>query len=387
MADDRKSQSRIVYFSDALRVGGAERYLSLLAANLDRDAFEPAAIVNGMGRLEDLAASMERAKVPVHEASLNMPYSPAGVAGFISLLRRLRPSILHCNLPGPWGSQYSLVAPLARIAGVPHVVSTEHLPMVPPFAKGKLLKSFGNLSIERVITVSEDNVRYLIGYHHIRRDKVRVVRIGTPEPARGKRADIRRKLGLATGDFLCIMVGSLEARKGHVRAFEALASTDAGVKLLVAGSGEREGEYRSKAAALGLGGRVHFLGYRTDIDALLMECDVLLCPSTLEATPYVILEAMAAGLPVVASRLYGIPEIVLDGKTGILFDPAASGGLVRAVDSLFRDRGVGARMGQAGKRRWEEAFRLERCITETEAVYREVLGTPSTTHKARYCGL
>jgi glycosyltransferase involved in cell wall biosynthesis len=149
------------------------------------------------------------------------------------------------------------------------------------------------------------------------------------------------------------------------------------VKLLVAGSGAREGECRARAAALGLADRVRFLGYRRDVDALLPECDVLLCPSTLEATPYVIFEAMAAGLPVIASRLYGIPEIVHDGKTGILFDPAAGGELVRAIDSLFRDRRRGARMGEAGRRRWEKEFRLERCIAETEAVYREVLGTTS----------
>jgi len=377
MAAGLKSPVRIVYFSDALWVGGAERYLYLLAANLTRDAFEPAVIVNGTGRLEELSASMERAGIPVHAVSLNLPYSPAGVAGFVSLLRRLHPSILHCNLPGPWGSQYSLVAPLAKLAGVPHVVSTEHLPMVPSFAKGRLFKGFGSLSIERVVTVSEDNVRYLTGYHRIRREKVRVVRLGTPEPAREKSADIRRELDLTAGDFLCIMVGSLEERKGHVTAFEALTATDSGVKLIVAGSGAREEEYRARAAALGLADRVRFLGYRRDVDALLPECDVLLCPSTLEATPYVIFEAMAAGLPVIASRLYGIPEIVHDGKTGILFDPAAGGELVRAIDSLFQDRRRGARMGEAGRRRWEKEFRLERCIAETEAVYREVLGTTS----------
>jgi glycosyltransferase involved in cell wall biosynthesis len=377
MANDPRIPARVVYFSDAGWVGGAERYLYLLATNLERTEFEPSVVVNGAARLEGLAAPLERAGVPVHAASLNLPYSPAGIVGFISLLRRLRPSILHCNLPGPWDSQYSLVAPLARIAGVRHVVSTEHLPMVPPFAKGRLFKSLGTLSIERIITVSDDNVRYLTGSHHIRRDKIRVVRIGTPEPLRGTSADIRRELHCAAGDFLCAMVGSLEERKGHGTAFEALRATDVGVKLLVVGSGEREGEYRAKAAALGLAERVHFLGYRTDVDDLLRECDVLLCPSTLEATPYVVLEAMAASLPVIASRLYGIPEIVLDGTTGILFDPPSGRDLAAAIDSLFRDRRLGARMGEAGRRRWEESFRLGRCIAETQAIYREVLGGSS----------
>ena len=365
---------RIVYYSDAPWAGGAERYLYLLATNLSRGVFEPAVILNRNPGLEEFAASLAAANVPVHEASLNMPRSAAGISEFISLLRHLGPSILHCNLPGPWGAQYSLVAPLARLAGLRHVVTTEHLPMVPPFAKGRLLKDFGNRWIDRVITVSEDNVRFLTGSYRIPQAKIRVVRIGIPRPTTDGNRSVRDELGIAKSDFLCIMIGSLEERKGHVRAFEALAALEARVKLLVAGAGEMEADYRTKAAALGLGDRVRFLGHRTDVGALLGSCDILLCPSTLEATPYVILEAMAAGLPVVASRIYGIPEIVLDGATGILVDPSANDELIRAINSISRDQALRVRMGEAGRRRWEEAFRIERCVAETEAVYREVLG-------------
>jgi glycosyltransferase involved in cell wall biosynthesis len=366
---------RVVYYSDAPWAGGAERYLYLLAANLSRDLFEPAVLVNRNPGLEEFRRSLVAANVPVREVSLNLPRSAAGVSEFVSHLRRLRPSILHCNLPGPWGAQYSLVAPLAKLAGVRRVVTTEHLPMVPPFAKGRLLKGLGSHWIDRVITVSEDNVRYLTGSYRVPREKIRVVRIGTPRPAMDEHRDVRHELGFARDDFLCIMIGSLEERKGHVGAFEALTALEARVKLLVAGVGKKEEDYRMKVDALGLGGRVRFLGYRTDVGTLLGSCDLLLCPSTLEATPYVILEAMAAGLPVVASRIYGIPEIVLDGGTGILVEPSAGDELVRAIDTLSRDQALRVRMGEAGKRRWEEAFRIERCVAETEAVYREVLKT------------
>jgi glycosyltransferase involved in cell wall biosynthesis len=371
---ERNNPKRIVYFSDAGWVGGAERYLYLLASRLDRTAFEPSVVVNDPERLADLTGLLEGAGITVYAASLRLPHSLRGVAGFVSLLRRLEPSILHCNLPGPWDSQYSLVAPLAKRAGVREVISTEHLPMVPPFLKGALLKRMGSRWISRVITVSDDNVRYLTRYHRIRRDKIRVVHIGTPEPAPESGKDIRQALALAPEDFVCIMIGSLEQRKGHLVAFEALAAMNPHLKLLVVGRGEREGEYRAKALALGLENRIRFLGYRTDIDALLRASDVLLCPSALEATPYVLLEAMAAGLPVIASRRFGIPEIVLHGTTGILLDPPGPAELGRAIDSLFRDRSLRLRLGEAGRRRWEESFRIERCVAETEAIYREVLG-------------
>jgi len=372
-----KSPIRIAYFSDAPWFGGAERYLELLAAGLNREEFRPELIMNRNLHLEAFAASMAGAGVPVHEVSLDVPRSPAGISSFISLLRRLRPAILHCNLPGPWGSQYSLVAPLARLAGVRHVVTTEHLPMVPPFAKGRLLRGFGSRWVERVITVSEDNVRYLADNHGVPREKIRVVRIGVPEPARGRSARIRESLGILKEEFLCVMIGSLEERKGHARAFEALAALPGGVKLIIAGAGEEERALRAKAASLGLERRVHFLGYRTDVDAILSECDALVLPSTFEATPYVIIEAMASGLPVVASNVYGIPEIVRDGETGILIDPGAPEDIVRAISSLARDRDRGARMGRAAKKRYEEMFRIDRCVEETQAVYRDLLRTAS----------
>ncbi len=249
--------------------------------------------------------------------------------------------------------------------------------MVPPFAKGRLLRGFGSRWVERVITVSEDNARSLVDIHGVPREKIRVVRIGVPEPARGASARIREPLGIPKEDFLCVMIGSLEERKGHARAFEALAALPASVKLLVAGAGEEERALRAAAASLGLERRVHFLGYRADVDALLAECDVLVLPSTLEATPYVIVEAMASGLPVVASNVYGVPEIVRDGETGILVDPRVRDDIVRAIAALAGDRERGARMGRAARMRYEAMFRVERCVEETEAVYREVLGAAS----------
>jgi glycosyltransferase involved in cell wall biosynthesis len=364
----------IVYFSDAPWFGGAEKYLLLLASGLNRREFSPELVVNRNPALASLASAAAGAGIPAHEVSLDMPRSPAGIPGFVSLLRRLRPSILHCNLPGPWGAQYSLVAPLARLAGVRHVVTTEHLPMVQPFAKGRLLRGFGSRWVERVITVSEDNVRYLVERHGVPRRKIRVVRIGIPEPVRGASAGVREGLGIPAEEFLCAMIGSLEERKGHAAAFEAIAALRGGVQLLVVGEGPEERALRDRAAALGIERRVRFLGYRGDVDAILAECDALVLPSTLEATPYVIVEAMAAGRPVVAGNVYGVPELVRDGETGMLVDPRAAPEIARAISILAADRDRRARMGAAARKRYEEMFRIERCVEETQSIYRELLG-------------
>lgn len=364
---------RVVYFSDSPWVGGAERYLHLLAANLPRGEFEPLAIVNGGERLDPLRGWLRASGVPVADSRLALPRSPRGIGDFVRALRGMRADILHCNQPGPWGAQYGLVAPLAKFAGVRAVVATEHLPMVPSFAKGRIVKSAGLLAIDRVITVSEDNAGHLVRNHRVPRSKIRVVLNGIPEPVPASREGARAVLGASADEVLCLVAASLEERKGHAVALGALETLPGRVRLLVAGAGPLDAALRERAASASLRGRVAMLGSRDDVPALLAACDVLLVPSFLEATPYVILEAMAAGRPVIASRVYGIPELVVDGETGILVEPGRSGELARAVGFLAGDADLARRLGQAGRRRCEERFRIERCVAETVAVYRELM--------------
>jgi glycosyltransferase involved in cell wall biosynthesis len=364
----------VAYFTDAPWVGGAEKYLFLIASHLCRADFSPTIIVNRNPRLDQLKEWCAEARIPTRDVSLNLPHSLAGVSDFMGVLRSVSPAILHCNLPGPWDSQCSLVAPVARLAGIRHVVSTEHLPMVPSFTWGRILKGFGTWWIDRVITVSEDNVAYLTRNHGVPRRKISVIRIGIPEPGPRADVDLRAELGISKDEFLCIMVGSLEQRKGHRMAFKALAALPAGIRLIVAGNGDGEKELHAAAEELGLGDRVRFLGRREDVDALLAASDALLLTSTLEATPFVIIEAMAARLPVIASRVYGIPELVLDGTTGILVNPERSDEISGAIATLARDRDLRVRMGNEGRKRYEAEFRIERCLAETETMYRALLG-------------
>ena len=106
----------------------------------------------------------------------------------------------------------------------------------------------------------------------------------------------------------------------------------------------------SKAGELGLDERIHFLGFRDDINSIMREVDLLILPSMMEATPYVIVEAMAAGLPVVASGIFGIPELVEDGKSGILVPPGDVEALALAVKHLVRDSDRRKDMGAEGRR-------------------------------------
>jgi glycosyltransferase involved in cell wall biosynthesis len=173
--------------------------------------------------------------------------------------------------------------------------------------------------------------------------------------------------------MLIAIVGALEERKGHATLFEALARLSVSVQAVIVGKGRMEREYREKAAALGLSDRVHFTGYRDDVPSIMRNIDILVVPSSVEATPYVILEAMEAGLPVVASSVFGIPEQVVDGETGLLVPAKDADGLANALRILQADPERRRLMGKNALRRYRARFTLERCVRGTIEVYRELM--------------
>jgi glycosyltransferase involved in cell wall biosynthesis len=159
-----------------------------------------------------------------------------------------------------------------------------------------------------------------------------------------------------------LFVGRLRIRKGVevlLAALPALRQRFPGVRLLLAGDGEHRVALEAKAAALGLGTAVAFLGRAgaARVRGLLNGALALVVPSTYEGMPLVVLEAMAAGVPVIASRVSGIPEVVVDGETGWLVPPEDPAALAAALAAVLADPAEAARRGEAGRRRAAERFR------------------------------
>lgn len=362
----------VAYYSDARYEGGAEKYIELLAGHLDRDRYAPAVIVAANETLEGFKARLKERGLPVHEA-VGHPLSPGGFKSLSGILREVGPAILHMNLPGPFDSCYGLVAPASRMAGVKNVVATEHLPMVPSFARARLLRRLSGRFIDRVITVSSDNRSHLMRNHGVREDKIRVVYNGIPEPREAVPAESLERLRDGGERFVVLIVGSLEHRKGHSILFEAMRDLPSNVVLAVAGEGESEDEYRIKVRQLGLEERVSFLGFRDDVPSLMSAADLLAVPSVLDATPYTLLEALAAGLPVVASRVFGIPELVRHGVTGMLVEPGDSKALARTIRMIMEDRALMEKMSGESRRVFLSDFRIDRSVEATMAVYDELV--------------
>ena len=169
----------------------------------------------------------------------------------------------------------------------------------------------------------------------------------------------------------------LEARKGHEFLLEAAALLKAdGVNLSyqIAGAGPLRHQLEQQAAHLGLQEEVQFLGFVDDIANFLAAIDIFVMPSLHEGLGVAVLEAMAAGKPVVASRVGGLAEAVADGVTGILVPPANAIALAQAIAKLVHARALAGEMGDQGRRRVEQHFTLERMAASNEMYYYELLG-------------
>jgi glycosyltransferase involved in cell wall biosynthesis len=228
-----------------------------------------------------------------------------------------------------------------------------------------------------VIAVSDHTARHLVEVEHAPPGKIRVilngidfdrVRAATPEARTRLRAEFA-----VEGGHLLLIAARLHPEKGYEYLFRALPRIRKNVKgplrLLVAGSGPFEAAYRQQVAALGCEEIVHFLGFRNDVSDLMTAADLVLLPSVAEAFGLAAAEALYLGVPVVATRVGGIPEIVSDGIDGVLVPPADSGALADAIVELLSDEPRRLKLAGAGRAKVGERFRFEDMVRRYEELY------------------
>ena len=185
----------------------------------------------------------------------------------------------------------------------------------------------------------------------------------------------RRALGLPAEGALIGSVGRLDPVKGHdllIRAFAALQARQPGARLVLIGEGERRGACEALARELGAAGKVSFLGWREDVAELLAELDLFVFPSRNEGMGRAAVEAMAAGLAVVATRTGGLPDVVREGRTGLLVPPDDPGALSAAIERLLSRPEERRAMGEAG-RELAQAYSAEQMCEKIEALYQRLL--------------
>ncbi|MBY0399199.1 glycosyltransferase, partial [Myxococcota bacterium] len=204
-----------------------------------------------------------------------------------------------------------------------------------------------------VVAVSADLAEYLSSGLGMSRDEIRLVHNGIPMPVGAltpDRAEARRSIDLPPDGPLVVAVGNLYPVKDHATLLRALAQLPA-ARVAIAGRGDEEENLRRLASELGIASRVHLLGLRSDVDRILAAADLFVQPSRSEGLPLAILEAMAAGLPVVATRVGGMGEATLEGVTGLLVEPGRPDDLAQALRTLLDDPDRRRQMGAAAQHR------------------------------------
>jgi glycosyltransferase involved in cell wall biosynthesis len=369
---------RVVHFVDSAEFGGTEQVLLTLLEGLDPGRWRCSVLHHAEPGLERLIARAGRLGVEVQSVPrLSGRRGLAGLPRLVGELRRRCPDVFHAHLNWPLACTYGLMA--AALARVPAVVATQQL-----FVDGQsrwttLLHKVVSAWVDRYIAVSGAVARGLGDVCIFPGRKIEVIRNAVtlarydhpsgPPPA---------AVPLAAGRPVVLSVARLHRQKG-LSYLVAAATLVPDAIFLVAGHGTEDGRLRAQARAVGVADRFLFLGHRDDVPELLGACDVFVLPSLYEGLPVAVLEAMAAGKPVVATAIRGTDEAVVDGETGLLVPPGDASALARAVRTLLSDRVYASRLAAAGRRRARERFSAESMVERVSGLYEGVLGLAGAT--------
>lgn len=275
------------------------------------------------------------------------------------------------------------LAAAGRAAGIPLIVRTEHLPDLITDPGQRRQHRDGVAMLDRMICVSEASLDSHVAAG-VPRETLVAIRNGlVPRPPSRARDEIRQALGLTTDTPMILTVARLTEQKDHatlIAALPRILSQHPRLQVMLAGTGPTAQSLQDRVEDLGFGGTVHLLGARDDVPDLLAAADLFVLPSRFEGLPLAILEAMAAGLPVVATRIGGTEEAVEHQSTGVLVPPGDPGRLAEAVAALLTDREQARRIGEAGRRRFQQSFTAEHMAERTIDCYR-ALGLPDMTRR------
>jgi glycosyltransferase involved in cell wall biosynthesis len=369
--------ARILYLNSAADVGGGEKWMLALADGLDQRRYASAFVVACEGRFAD---ELRRRGHPVTVIDLTRLVNPAALVALVRHFRQARPDLVHTA--GARASFYGRVA--ARLAGVPAVVSSVHTSIadyeVPAWQRALYLaldRATAPIA-GRIIATSEAVAAALVSNGQALREKiVTIPNRPAPrdlEPTR-PRAAIRHELGAADGEALIGVVARLTEQKGVVDFLDALArmARRPGWRAVVVGDGPLRADLEAHTARHGLASACRFTGTRTDLGNLLAALDLLVVPSRSEGLPYLVLEAMTAGTPLIATEVGGIPEVLVDGIHGVLVPPRAPARLADAIAAALDDPGRTRALAGAAQRHAAATLSLGAMLRAVDGVYTGLL--------------
>ena len=390
---------RILRVIGRLNVGGPALHVAYLSAGLAERGYETTLVAGNVARGEDsMSFAAEGLGVPVVRlGEMRRDISPVRdtrtVAQLVRLIRETRPDILHTHMAkaGAVGRVAALAAGEAR---PPVILHTFHGHVLRHYfdpvrnAAFRRLERWLARTTTTLVAVSPQVRDELVELGVAPAQKFVVVRLGIELAERASAPDARdeqrRMLGIPPERFVVGWIGRMTEVKRTddvLRTFRQLRGTGVDACLCLVGDGPDRPALERRAKALGIMRDTLFLGFQRDVAPFYAAFDALLLPSISEGTPVSAIEALAAGRPVVATRVGGVPDVVRDGEDGLLAEAGAIDELSERLTRLARDPALRERMGNSGRERVTARYGVDRLVDEMDSLYRSLLAASSSNSR------
>ncbi|MDD4899720.1 MAG: glycosyltransferase [Candidatus Omnitrophica bacterium] len=358
----------ILYVIWSLGLGGAERALIELVKGLDKAKFTP--IVCCLNDKGVFAQELEENGIKVIALNKKRGIDFSVIGKISSIIKKNRIDIVHTHMWG--GNLWGRIA--AKLSRVPVVIATEQnvdtWKRPYHFVSDKLLGKY----TDTLVAVSENVKDFYAEKTRLNRKKIKVI-YNSVNLKKYEFSDSKRLDFIGNREITLGIIGRLVPQKGHrdfILAVKELLK-DCRVKGIVVGSGPLENELKEFSQNLGLNGNIVFIGLRQDIPELLKSIDILILPSLREGLPLTVLEAMACGVPVVATKVGGTPEVVINNHTGILIEPKDYMAIKDAVLRFMKDKDFSQQIVHNARKMVEEKFSAYAMARQHSSLYEELL--------------
>lgn len=373
---------KIAYVIDGLSMGGAERLMVPILKHLSRADFEAYVCALQSKDGNPMEDEIRALGVPVDCMDIKHLRDWNALPRLIKYLKKNDVDLVHTQLE--FANILGNIS--ARFLHLPSVCTIHVMPSLDVKAKSKLHQKLEwyvlNYFCNRVISVSEEAREYHLHISGASASQVSTIYNGIDLSSFSslerelERANVRAELGIPSDANLLTTVAVLRPQKGiqfMIRAMSTVLASNPNTYYLVAGNGSHREALMEEVNNLGLGDRVIFPGMRKDVPRLLTASDVFILPTLTEALPTVLAEAMAAKLPIIASRVGGVPEMITNGQNGCLVEPEDEEGLARACIDLLASSEKRVAMGAEGWRIVNQKFNIEKQVDQLEALYLDQL--------------
>jgi len=369
-----KAPVTILYLITSTNAGGTEKALFELISRIDRKRFavyvcslkQPGVFAKKIASAADGFFSLGLSEAGGLRAAAN--FLPA-LFKLLGILQNIKPHIIHSFL-----FRANIIARLAgRLAGVPIIISSIRV-----LEAGKrykhLIDRLTAAMVDKYIAVSEAVRLFTLSQVHLPENKIVTIYNGIDCSGAPEKAPEPLMVDSACCNI--IFAGRFEQQKGHavfIKALKQVKQQHANLKAYLFGEGPDEQHIRDMVVREGLAEHIIFMGVVDNIMPYMQQMNMCVLPSLWEGLPNVLLEAMAARCPIVATRIPGVDEIVLDGQTGILCEPGNASALAEALLRLIQNPELARAVAAAGRLRVEQRFSLETTVRDTVGVYEQLL--------------